>query len=42
MEIEKVRKKQVFPDEGPVTKVNVGRLTNCIFAFSLLYLFKKH
>lgn len=26
--------------EGPVTKVNLGRLTNCIFAFSLLFLFK--
>lgn len=27
-------------EEGLVTKVNVGRLTNCIFAFTLLYLFK--
>jgi uncharacterized membrane protein len=26
--------------EGPVTRVNVGRLTNGIFAFTLLYLFK--
>lgn len=26
--------------EGPVTRVNLGRLTNCIFVFTLLYLFK--
>jgi uncharacterized membrane protein len=26
--------------EGPVTKVNVGRLTNVIFVFTLLFLFK--
>ena len=26
--------------EGPVTKVNVGRLTNSIFVFTLLFLFK--
>jgi uncharacterized membrane protein len=28
------------PPEGPVTKVNIGRLTNAIFAFVLLLLFK--
>lgn len=28
------------PVEGPITRVNVGRLTNCIFAFTLLFLFK--
>jgi uncharacterized membrane protein len=27
-------------DEGPVTKTNVGRLTNAIFVFTLLLLFK--
>lgn len=27
-------------EEGPVTKVNLGRLTNGIYVFSLLYLFK--
>ncbi len=27
-------------EEGVITKVNVGRLTNCIFVFTLLYLFK--
>lgn len=29
-----------YSTEGPVTKVNVGRLTNAIFAFTLLLLFK--
>lgn len=29
-----------FSPEGPVTKLNIGRLTNAIFAFTLLLLFK--
>ena len=29
-----------FNNEGPVTKVNVGRLTNGIFVFTLLLIFK--
>jgi uncharacterized membrane protein len=40
MELDTVQTNQNVPSEGPVTKVNVGRLTNCIFAFTLLYLFK--
>lgn len=28
------------PEEGPITKVNIGRLTNSIFAFTLFLLFR--
>ena len=31
---------QEIDAEGPVTKVNIGRLTNSIFVFTLLFLFK--